>query len=315
MDVHTANKRALFPRLRTFDRGVLATDATFHCYHPLNDLVGREAIECGFLGPLLRAFPDIERRDDFLLAGAFQGRNWVASAGHYCGTFSGPFLRIPPTGGVAWLRFVEVFAVADGRITVGYVHLDLVDLMRQAGVSPFAQSLGADPLVPGPRNHDAILLDPQDPAAGEASLALMQAMGQGLGSYDGRSLDSMGMERFWSEQMLWYGPCGIGTNRGIKGFQQFHQAPFLHAFPDRVGGNHQARFGDGVYVLSSGWPSVRATFAGHWLGQAPTGAPITMRVTDIWRREGDRLVENWVLIDIPDVMRQAGRDLFAHLPG
>jgi len=315
MDVHTANKRALLPRLRAFDAGVLADDAVFHVYHPVNDLAGRAEVEAGYLAPLRRAFPDIERRDDFLLAGRWQESDWVATAGHYCGTFAAPFLRIPPTGGVAWLRFVEVFRVVESRVAEAYIHLDLIDLMRQAGCSPFPRSLGADPLVPGPCTHDGILLDPQDPATSEASLALMQAMGAGLRSYDGKTLDSMGMERFWSERMLWYGPCGIGSNRGIRGFQTFHQGPFLHAFPDRVGGSHQARFGDGMYVLSSGWPSVRATFAGHWLGQAPTGGPVTMRVTDIWRREGDKLVENWVLIDIPDVMRQAGRDLFAHLPG
>lgn len=315
MDLHTGNKRALLPRLRAFDPALLHDDAVLHAYHPVGDLAGRAAIERGWLAPLRAAFPDIERRDDMLLAGRFNDADWVAAGGHYCGTFAAPFLRIPPTGGLAFLRYVEVFRVVDRRIAEAYIHLDLLDLMRQAGCCPFARSLGADILVPGPRGHGGILLDPQDPATSAASLALMEAMGRGLRSYDGRSLESMGMERFWSTEMLWYGPCGIGANRGIGGFQKFHQAPFLHAFPDRVGGNHQARFGDGMFVLSSGWPSVRATFAGHWLGLAPTGGPITMRVTDIWRREGDRLVENWVLIDIPDLFRQAGRDLFAHLPG
>lgn len=38
-----------------------------------------------------------------------------------------------------------------------------------------------------------------------------------------------------------------------------------------------------------------------------------MRVMDFWRREGDLLAENWVLIDIVDIFRQFGVDLFARL--
>ena len=31
---------------------------------------------------------------------------------------------------------------------------------------------------------------------------------------------------------------------------------------------------------------------------------------DWWRRDGDLLAENWVLIDIPDLLRQLGMELF-----
>jgi hypothetical protein len=33
-------------------------------------------------------------------------------------------------------------------------------------------------------------------------------------------------------------------------------------------------------------------------------------VLDFWRREGDRLKENWVLIDMIDVLEQLGVDVF-----
>ena len=35
------------------------------------------------------------------------------------------------------------------------------------------------------------------------------------------------------------------------------------------------------------------------------------RVADIWRREGKRLVENRVFVDIIDMLLQLGRDPFA----
>lgn len=34
-----------------------------------------------------------------------------------------------------------------------------------------------------------------------------------------------------------------------------------------------------------------------------------MQVVDIYRREGDKLVENWVFIDIPYWLKQQGVDI------
>jgi hypothetical protein len=121
------------------------------------------------------------------------------------------------------------------------------------------------------------------------------------------------MRSYWADDMGWYGPGGIGSNRGIPNYRRCHQIPFLTAFPDRVGGNHRARFADGNYVASTGWPSVSATFAGDYLGVKAPNRRIGMRVMDWWRVDGGRLKENWVLIDIPDLLRQAGFDVFAHL--
>jgi hypothetical protein len=40
---------------------------------------------------------------------------------------------------------------------------------------------------------------------------------------------------------------------------------------------------------------------------------VTMRVMDIWRREGAWLRENWVFVDIIDLLRQLGVDVFARM--
>ena len=70
---------------------------------------------------------------------------------------------------------------------------------------------------------------------------------------------------------------------------------------------------EGNFVATTGWPSVRATHKGDYLGVAATGRPITMRVMDWWRCEGDLLVENWVFIDLPHLMLQMDVDLLARL--
>ncbi|HIC37575.1 MAG TPA: nuclear transport factor 2 family protein, partial [Candidatus Marinimicrobia bacterium] len=35
-----------------------------------------------------------------------------------------------------------------------------------------------------------------------------------------------------------------------------------------------------------------------------------MRVVDIYRRQGNKLAENWVLIDLPWWLKQQGLDIF-----
>ncbi|MEO0561612.1 MAG: hypothetical protein AAF125_05845, partial [Chloroflexota bacterium] len=85
---------------------------------------------------------------------------------------------------------------------------------------------------------------------------------------------------------------------------------FLTAFPDRKGGNHKARLADGLYVASTGWPSIVATHAGEYLGLPATHTQITMRVMDWWRAAEDGLLsENWVLLDLPHTFLQLGVDL------
>lgn len=288
-------------------------DVLWHGSAPMDDVQGLGALVADVLLPLRAALPDLERRDDVLLAGEFEGGRWVVSMGHYCGTFAADLFGIPATGALAFLRFGEYFRVEGGRVAEAYVIWDAIDLMRQAGVNPLPPAAGVETLVPGPRTRDGVRPDAVDPEGGARSHAAVWAMIEGLRSYDGRTLESMGMERFWSPRMLWYGPGGIGSNRGVKGFQDFHQRPFLAAFPDRRGGGHRCRIGDGAYVASTGWPSVLATHSGPYLGHPATGRRIGMRVMDVWRAEGSTLAENWVFIDLVDLFRQFGRDLMGEM--
>lgn len=313
----------------------LSPDAAWHVSHPLNTMTGPQAVAERFYGRLQAAFPDLERRWDLFFGGRWTNPApgapahvpagiagegwWVTTHGHYLGTFRQPWLGIPPTGEPATLRFGEFYRWepqpgGGGRITEARVLLDILDLARQAGRRALPPSSGLEILVPGPAPHDGLLLGPTDPASGEHSLRLTLAMFAGLAAYDGRNLDSMDMPRYWHENMMWYGPCGIGTSRGVKGFQRHHQAPFLHAFPDRSSPalgprGHRARLAEGPFVGSTGWPSVRATFTGDYLGVPATGRPIGMRVMDWWRHDGSKLTENWVLIDLPELMLQMGVDL------
>jgi predicted ester cyclase len=325
---HLANKELIFnwlTALTTADAGQrravleskLHPEAIWQVSHPINTLTGSQEIFLGLLEPLHTAFPDLERRDDLLLGSHTPNGDLVALHGHFYATFAKDLFGIPATQGLVRLRYGQFFKLEHGLVTHAYMLFDLIDLMRQAGVSPFAKSAGAEGLVVSPRTADGIRLGLEDEAEATLSRDLVYDMGEGLGAYDQKTLSSMGMQRFWTPDMMWYGPSGIGTTRGLKGFEDFHQRPFLSAFPDRSGGfNRVQRFGriaDGAYVASGGFPSLGATHLGAYLGIPATGKQIGMRVMDFWRREDHLLAENWVLIDLPDLFLQFGVDLLAGL--
>ena len=301
-------------------RGIFAADAlalltdghTIDAFHPIDNGVGVDFVESRLLAPLAAAFPNYEVRPDIAMRGRFKGGDWTASSGHICGRFIAPLFGIPATLRVAYLRFGCFQRWTTGRVTETILILDLPSLMIQAGVWPLAIPLGPDLMAPPPSGGGALW--PQ--GDGAASLAIVEGMIGGLMKFDG-SLKTMNMRDFFAEDFWWFGPAPIGTFRGFPDYERGHATPFLTAFPDRVGGNHRARFGNGDYVASTGWPSISATHkANGWLGTVANDTPVTMRVMDFWHAAPDelgagKLDENWVMIDIPDVLNQIGIDVFA----
>ncbi len=57
---------------------------------------------------------------------------------------------------------------------------------------------------------------------------------------------------------------------------------------------------------------MRGTHLGsEWLGLPPIGRKVEMRVAD-WYRLGtnDKIIDNWVMMDVPHILKQMGIDLF-----
>jgi predicted ester cyclase len=298
-------------------RAIISENHALLAFSPVDAASGRDGYERDLLAPLRTAFPNGEERMDIRLAGHYApsghvSGDWVASSGHIAGLFEQDLFGIPATGQIAFVRFGRFERYVDGMIVETIVLLDLPSLMMQAGVWPLAPTMGPWGMAPSPRAQDGLVV--KHFGGGDESLALVNAMIGGLHRFDGKGLKSMGMTGFWSENFWWYGPAPIGNFRGHKDYERGHQLPFLTAFPDRVGGNHRARIGEGAYVASTGWPSITATHTGGgWLGLAPTNRAISMRVMDFWHREGAVLDENWVMIDLIDLLNQMGLDVFARM--
>jgi predicted ester cyclase len=309
--------------------GLAGPDALWRVAHPINLCHGQaEVLRRAFM-PLKRALPDLERRDAIFVAGTYQNRSYIAAVGHYCGTMYGDWLGIPATRRPVYLRYGEIYEIdAHGLVTQANLLWDVLDLMRQAGVWPLAQPLGSAEMWPAPLTADGVRLDVSEPSLAEASITQTIAMHRTLAEFNDRAalsrenLIAMPQREHWHPKMMWYGPAGIGTTRGLDGFVDGHQLPFRIAFhrPQgsfaevqaeraRHGAGHYIRIGDGPYSVTAGWPSVYAVHAGGgFCGLPPTGKPVTMRVMDFYLHHEGLIRENWVPLDMLDLLMQMGFD-------
>ena len=325
--VHSANRRAtskLRRALAEFEpesvkgylKDLFAPGSPIHLAHPFETLDGPDEFLSAALVPLNRAIPDLERRETIVMSGrSLPGRNWVGCAGYYTGSFMRPWLDIPPTGHMVSMRFHEFFCIEEGRAVEMQALWDIPEVMMQAGAWPMAPSLGREWHVPGPATQDGLFIDGGDPERTESSLRLVGDMLAALGNFAEHGVEAMRLEEYWHPGCSWYGPSGIGTCRGIRGFRDWHQIPFLNAMPDRVGTLGKGDlFAEGDYVGFTAWPGMRMSLTGDgWLGIAPSGRKLTMRSLDFWRCQDGMIRENWVLVDLLHVYAQLGVDVFARL--
>jgi len=137
----------------------------------------------------------------------------------------------------------------------------------------------------------------------EENLDLMHRMYEALNAQDLEAHDE-----FWTEDMIWHGPPGFGDIHGLEGFKNEVLKPFYLAFPDYHVKN-DIEVADENWVAATGF--LTATHQGEWLGIAATGKPVKMRYSDFWLVKDGLFVENWVMVDDVDVLRQLGVDPLA----
>ena len=295
-------------------------------FHPFNTLQGIEQINKVFWQPLKIAFPDYEQRIEIIVAGEYEHGDWVSMRGHIAGSFLHAWIGIPPTQGLCYLRFGLNVLIHNRKITKAYVLLDILDVMRQADLYPLRRMPGSAESWPAPPAGTGIDFDECDHGQGATSLRIVLEMLHGLGEMNLHDLNKAEYSAHWHANVNWYGPAGIGSTRGKRGFREYHGRLFLQAFPDRKilerdhdgpqdGPGDYIRLGDGRFAVVSGWPCIRATHrGGGWLGLGPSGRKVEMRVADWYRLSDDnRLIENWVMIDIPHILDQIGLNILSEM--
>jgi predicted ester cyclase len=329
MSVHDANKNRVAPLRDALYRGgaeavraaisrAFAPDAAIRLGHPFQEVAGPEDLWDRVWEPLLQAMPDMERRDFIVMAGPRWGEgqsgDWVGLGGNIVGTLTAPWLGIPATGRPVFMRYHEYLRIEDGLIVEMEGLWDIPQLMAQAGVWPMAPQAGVEWMCPGPADGKGVLAGPHDAEQADASVQVVWDMLHDLKQGDAATPER-GLGGFWHPHAMWYGPTGLGTARGhadIAGriFRQFREGLSDNTRHLEAG----VFFGDGHLVAFTGWPSGTATHSGDgFLGLAPTGRRITRRSLDFWNVEDGLIRECWVMVDMLDLLRQLGVDVFARI--
>ena len=294
-------------------------DYIWRGYHPFNELSNPTEVSEIFWQPFRHAFKNMQRRMDIFMAGkneidGFESV-WVVSMGHLMGLFDNEWLGIKPSRKMALLRYCEFNKVENGRITETAMFIDIPHVMMQVGLNPFPPQTAAHLVQPGPITHEGLMFDEQDSAEGEKTLAAIDFMVNDIRTWKEQQelplVDEL--RRSWNEDMIWWGPAGIGATYTIERYAEQHSGPFRAGFKDRIFNGHLCRVAEGKFGGFFGWPNLTLTPTGGFMGMPATGKPGDMRVIDMYRREGDKLTENWIFIDFLHFWHQQGVDILAQI--
>jgi len=225
------------------------------------------------------------------------------------GLFDEPWLNIQPTGKIVFLRYCEFHRVENGKIQQSSMYFDIPHLMIQAGLNPFPQATAMHMVQPGPMNHKGLLYSQQDTSEGKETLNLINKMIGELGQWKSELSLEDELRQSWSEDMIWWGPAGIGATYTIERYAQQHSAPFRAGLVERSKTRHIARLAEGQFGGFFGWPNFTARSSGGFMGMPEASKPGEFRVIDIYRRNGNKLVENWIFIDLLYFWKSSGIEL------
>ena len=291
------------------------TDCSFNFVHPFNEVVGPSAAAEVFWKPIRRSFAPLQRRQDVFMAGFNRlddgASTWVVSMGHLLGLFDEPFLGMRPTRQAVMLRYVEFNRVEEDRINDSTLFFDIMNLMAQVRAETMPPSTASMMVTPGPRTHDGLLFQDQSPEEGRKTLDLyVRMIDRLLNAKVITAIEDLPLD--WTEDMIWWGPGGIGAPYTQSRYLEQHCRPFEEGllFGDFFG--HRMEIAEGHYGGFFGWPTFDVQSRGGYIGLAPASdKKATMRVVDIYRRDGDKLAENWNFIDHLYLLDQLGVDLVA----
>lgn len=151
--------------------------------------------------------------------------------------------------------------------------------------------------------EQAILTRDNDLSKTAETMQVIDGMVDGLNAHK-----INGIAEFFHGSFHWYGNAGCGTKNGLGEFQENWQRPFQAAFSDKVAVD-EARLFQGEWGASFG--RQEAVHSGEFMGIAPTGKKVEIRYMDFWKVVDGKIVDNWVMVDFPHVMRQLGVDPFS----
>ena len=299
----------------------LASDMRWDGFAPFTKTSSSEEFLTKFVEGFYSIF-DVDRRETHILIGGISngradgkddGNHWVGGTGYLHVRQKHKFGPISAQENQLRLRWGEFLQFDElGKIIRVQTIFDIIDWLEQINLSPLPKPLGNLHVYPAPTACEGFVSDQEGKKQSKNLLKYARDfIFGGLNGFDKVDLKSMGMADFFHPNLKWYGPGGIGACLSFKEFEDLHQRPWLHAFPDRRVGDLDNLIAEGSFVGASSMPGVSLTHQGPYLGQKPSNNKCTVNGIDFWREDDGKFVENWVFVDMVHLFFQMGVDLLA----
>ena len=188
---------------------------------------------------------------------------------------------------------------------------DIPHLMIQAGLKPFPSETGISLVQPGSISHNGLLFEEQNLIDTKNTSELIEQMINDVKVWNNFDKISLIRElrKNWKDDMIWWGPTGIGSSFTIERYVEQHALPFRNNFINRKFNGHICRLSEGIFGGFFGWPNLTLTPYKKFMGLKTTKKSSDMRVINIYRRDGNKLAENWVFIDFLHFWKMQGIEI------
>ena len=246
--------------------------------------MGREELKKAYV-VFNTPFPDLEYVFEDLIG---EG-DLVVGRGVISGTHKGDFMGVPASGKKIRWTGTRLFRLKDGKVTDGWINVDMMAMMQQMGVIPAPPAPDPSSLPPAKHVTGA-------PSTREANKALMRRFIEEVWNKGNMDVaDELFHPDHTSPSAPTLPPGAEGTKMIASmfrnAFPDFHMTiDLIVAEDDRVA----ARF------IETG------THLGELFGIPPTGKTVNFSEIGILRIADGKVVESWYDVDMLGMMQQLG---------
>lgn len=250
-----------------------------------------------------KAIPDSQWQD-FIRAATDQK---CTSASYGLAFWKAPFAGVPPpAGGVkVRIRDLDFYEIEGKRIKVNWCIIDVVDLFQQAGYNMLPPAPLKTLGYRGPNAMDGLTAPLSSMYTPEDAAASLKVWKAALAEdYDQKSFNAS----FWADDVVWYGPGGVGTAQSRKEYIEHWLKPLSKAFSntDRVT-NQVVCEGPYCGAHFFFW----GTHTGKFMGEEATGKRVTLRCGAHARVVDGKIAEAWLIVDVPRMFHHMGIDFYS----
>jgi hypothetical protein len=162
-------------------------------------------------------------------------------------------------------------------------------------------------VTPAPRAQDGNLHGPQSDEVSATTADLIERLIASETS--GGLYDPAAILQVASDDLVWFGPAGIGTLAGHADYEKGVAAPIRDGVTVRRAQGQQRTLVEGAYAARFADPIASLQNKGGFMGMTMSSVPADLRMAEVFRREGTAIAEAWVFWDMLGFLQQQGVDI------